>query len=142
MSLAILVPLVVLGVTLIVATVHFSGLSRMAKVPNSVEELAALFAFDYPQERVSGASVDRAKRAAFLMLESGRTGVIQAFGDRYVTRLLTPDDLASVAASEASLMLTSRDFTWSGGSFTMENATTAENLAARLSAQRQAKEFA
>lgn len=142
MSLAILVPLVVLGVALIVAAVHFSGLSRPSRVPDSVDELAALFALDYPLERVSGASVDKARQIAFLMLESGRTGVIQAFGDRYVTRLLTPADLASVATSGPALMLKTLDFTWGGGSFAMQNTAAAAALAARLSGNKKTKEAA
>lgn len=142
MSLAILVPLVIVGVALIVATVHFSGLSRPAIVPQKPEELAPIFGLDYPLERVVAVAVDKPRQIAFLTLESGRTGVIQAFGDRYVTRVMVPADMASVATSGPTLMLKAHDFTWSGGSFRMQNDAVAAELAGRLSQPKRTRKIA
>ncbi len=141
MSLAILVPIVVAGVALIVAAVHFSGLSTRASIPSNRQDIATLFGLDYPLEQVVSVATDRTQAAAFLLLDSGRTGMVQIFGDRFITRLLAPPDLASVATAGATLMIAANDFTWAGGKFTMENAKVAAELAARLSGKGRLEEI-
>lgn len=134
MSLPILLIAVVIGISIIVAAIHFSGGSKAVTIA-STEQAVARFQDDYPEQPIGAVWLTVAADAAFLELSNGGTGVVQAFGDRFVTRSLAPRDIAAcsrVAATGVSLRIT--DFTFPGGEFVFSDAATADAIVAQLTA--------
>lgn len=134
MSLAILVPMVVVGVSLVIAAVHFSGLSRPARIGGD-EAVRARYALDYPLDTVSSVEITADRRAAFLALRDSAAGIVECFGDRYVTERVTSGDLATVARQGVELELKSRDITWSGGMYVFDDEKQAARVAALLAGE-------
>lgn len=131
MSLAVLVVIVVVGIVAVVVAVHMTGGTRDASL---ADEAAALrrFAEDYPNERPRGVVLTASGGAAFLELEGERTGIVQAFGDRFLTRIVTPADVAALTGAGASMTVRFRDFTWRRAGFAFATHAEAERVAARL----------
>ncbi len=125
-----LAALVVVGVGLIVAAIHFTGGSRGASIA-SAEQALARFAADYPKERAVDVVVTVDARSALLEMADGRTGLVHAVGAKFLTRILGPDDVVSVTnGKDAVLSVRFRDFTFPRARFAF--ATPAE--AARVEA--------
>lgn len=144
MSLAILVPLVIVGVSLVIATIHFSGLSKRARIEDEAAARAR-YAFDYPLDHVASVDLTGDRRAAFLMLADGAVGIVQCFGDRYVTERLLAGGSARVDMQDGALAIAGTDLTWAGGIYRFDDAETVKRLAARISdnpAQNRQKEHA
>lgn len=133
MSLGILVAIVVVGIAAVVLAVHWTGGTRDA-VLSGEAHARSRFAEDFPGEKVRSVLLTNPATAAFLELEGVRTGIVQAFGAHFLTRVVTPADIASVGRDgAATLVIGTRDFTWRGGRFTFADAEDADRVAARLS---------
>lgn len=133
MSLPVLVVMVVVGIGAIVLAVHLTGGTRDA-VLQDAEGARQRFAIDYPGAMARAVVLTRDRRAAFLELQDGATGIVRAFGGHYLTRLVTPGDILRVEpAGEAALLVMLNDHTWRGGRFEFADHGDARRLAARLS---------
>jgi hypothetical protein len=93
MPLEILAIMVVAGLCLVIGAVHFSGLSKTACI-TSREMAGARFNEDYPGEIPQEIVIATGGRAAFLRLANGRTGFVEAIGDRFLTRMFDADAIA------------------------------------------------
>lgn len=136
MSLALLVVIVVAGIVAVVAAVHLTGGSRKAQLAG--EDMArARFAEDFPDAVVRSVHFTEDRHAAFLDLAGG-VGIVQAFGGKFLTRLVTAADLASPPrATGSSITVRFRDFTWSGGLFEFGSGETAAEVERMFTAVRQ-----
>ena len=111
MPLYVLAILVVTGVALIVAVVHFAGGSAAVE---PIDEQSALdrFALDFPNCEIERVVVSSDREAALLFLKGAReTGLVQRMGRRSLTRMLTAEMLKNVDESDAGLRLHLKDFT-------------------------------
>ena len=131
-SLPILAVMVVFGISLAVAAVHFTGGSRTARLADARAALER-FTVDFPDLRPGATYLTTDGGAAFLDLGQGRTGVVQVIGDRFLTRIVTPADvdLASLVESKV-LSLRFKDFTWRGGRFAFADAAAAQAVLTAL----------
>lgn len=132
MGLAVLVAMVVIGVSLVVASVHLTGGSKRASLRDAAQA-RQLFASDYPDIATSTADLTTDGENAFLLLPGGAIGIVHVVGDGFLTRLITGADVASVQLRPpATLSLRFRDFTWAGGHFTFSDPATMQRLASAL----------
>lgn len=132
MSLPLLVAIVVIGISLAVAAVHFTGGSKVAQIADA-DDARRIFALDFPDERPHAAEITSDRQSAFLSLPGGRTGIVQSFGDGYFTRIATPADVAALnLRAPATLSVRFRDFTWTGGHFSFADAAVAAAVARAL----------
>jgi hypothetical protein len=122
-----LAALVVVGIAAIVIAVHMTGGSRPARL-TSEAHARRRFAEDFPDETVSDVALTDDGAAAFLMLGGGRMGIVHAFGDRFLTRILQRGDVAAMEADGDSLRLRMRDFTWKGGAFRFPDSAAAARI--------------
>ncbi|MBZ9738306.1 MULTISPECIES: hypothetical protein [unclassified Mesorhizobium] len=135
MSLPVLVAIVVLGIALSVAAVHFTGGSRKARLADAAQARER-FAQDYPDEEVTAVRLTSDGQAAFLELGRGRLGIVQVIGDCFLTRVVAPGDVAALTSDAANaITLRLADFTWKGGRFTFADAGDAKAVLARLQPQ-------
>lgn len=132
MSLPVLAALVVVGVGLIVTLIHLTGGSRKASLATA-DAARERFALDYPNVEVRAVHLIADRCSAFLETADGRIGLVHAMGAKFLTRLLTPADVASMRRSgEASLLARFPDFTFPGAVFEFESAEIADRVAAAL----------
>jgi len=110
MSLEILVAMVVAGLAIAIGAVYLAGLSKPARLADA-GQAKARFALDYPREVVADCRLTAARDAAFLRLESGRIGVVAAFGAKFVTRLVESQQV-QVGERNDELDLEMGDFTF------------------------------
>ncbi|QKC83540.1 hypothetical protein [Mesorhizobium sp. NZP2077] len=128
MSLPVLVAIVVLGIALSVAAVHFTGGSKTATLANADQALSR-FAEDYPDEMAAIVRLTADAKTAFLDLGRGRVGIVHSIGDCFLTRMVTADDAKVSSANEANtIQMRLTDFTWNGGRFRFANAGDAQAL--------------
>ncbi|WP_366014873.1 hypothetical protein [Mesorhizobium sp.] len=130
-----LVAIVVFGIALSVAAVHFTGGSRKARLADA-QQARDRFAQDYPDEQATSVRLTSDGQTAFLELGRGCLGIVQAIGDCFLTRLVTGDDVAVLAAADAhAITLRLADFTWKGGHFTFADAADAKSIVDMLQPQ-------
>jgi hypothetical protein len=111
MPLEILAIMVVAGLSLVIGAVHFSGMSRPARIGDA-EAARARFLLDYPGEHTGEVAISDDGRVAFIALDGGRTGLVHAIGARFVTRILQPLSVKEVRCDESGgLALRLTDFT-------------------------------
>lgn len=111
MPLEYLAIMVVAGLALVIGAVHFSGLSRPAFIAGA-DQARARFLVDYPDEQPGDIVVSKDGKAAFIALAGGRTGLVHAIGDRFLTRILERRAVRSVQrGSDGVLTLRLDDFT-------------------------------
>jgi hypothetical protein len=128
MSLPVLVAIVVLGIALSVAAVHFTGGSKTATLAGSDQALRR-FAEDYPDETAATVRLTADAKTAFLDLGRGRIGIVHSIGDCFLTRIVTPADTKVSGADEAhTILVRLTDFTWKGGRFRFASAADAQAL--------------
>ena len=134
MSLPFLVAMVVAGISAIVAAVHFTGGTRRVRL-GGPEEAVKRFREDFADEPVAAVRLTASGDAAFLELADGRTGLVHSFGDRFLTRIISPADVVTCQrVGDAGVALRIADFTFSGGIYHFADATKAEAVAHRLGA--------
>jgi len=131
MSLPVLVVLVVLGIALSVAAVHFTGGTTTATLAGADQALAR-FAEDFPDERPRAVRLTADNHAAFLKLGPRRCGIVQSIGDCFLTRIVTPHDILALAKEANVVSLRLDDFTWKGGRFVFADEAEALGVAATL----------
>ncbi|RVC48013.1 MAG: hypothetical protein EOS65_20915 [Mesorhizobium sp.] len=132
MSLPILVALVVFGIALSVAAVHFTGGTTTATLTGTDQALQR-FAEDFPDEKPAVVRLTADRRAAFLELGPARAGIVSSIGDCFLTRIVTPRDiLALTVDDQLSISIRPNDFTWQGGRFAFADEADAKAVAAAL----------
>lgn len=141
MSLPVLVVLVVVGIALSVAAVHFTGGTTTATLAGKDQALAR-FAVDFPDEQPGVVRFTVDSRSAFLDLGPGRCGIVQSIGDCFLTRIVTPQDVLAHASDGKALSLRLNDFTWKGGRFVFADEAAARAIAAALQGDEQIREAA
>ena len=127
--------LVGFGVALIVWLVHLSGGSRKAVLADAQTAIAR-FAEDFPTLAPTNAVLTKSGDAAFLALPDGKTGLVHALGDGFLTRILEPAVMAGVKADANRLSLRIADFTFPGAAYEMADSATARTIAGQLSPDR------
>ena len=96
MSLEFLVVLVVVGVLLVVALVHWTGGSRRIKLDDE-EKTAARFLIDFPDFIVDEIYLSNDHNVALLLdNKNGEAGVVAAMGLHCYTRMMPPHITGSV----------------------------------------------
>ncbi len=136
MSLTLLVAMVVVGISAIVIAVHLSGGTTTAKL-ESADAARQRFAHDFADIEVGNVWITEQGHAAFLALKDGRAGIVSALGDRFLTRIVSPDETGLRADRDGNtvrLMLS--DMTWHGGPFSFASEKDAEAVAGLLGASR------
>jgi hypothetical protein len=129
MSLPVLAALVVIGVGMIVAAIHFTGGSRIASI-DKPEDARERFAIDYPSLAIVGTHVTLDRRSAFLEIADGSMGLVHAVGARFLTRLYRPADVASLRRSgQTAILIRFSDFTFPGARFDFESSDDADRVA-------------
>lgn len=117
MSLPILVAMVVIGITAAVLAVHLTGGSAKARLAGP-DQAQNRFAEDFPDEEVLAVRLTSDAETAFLQLRDERMGIVQVFGDKFLTRIATPKDIARIEApGQTVISIGFSDFTWGGGEF-------------------------
>lgn len=132
MSLPILVAIVVIGISLSVAAVHFTGGTRTARLASEAEARAA-FARDYPDIVAGAVRLAGDGTGALLVLGDGRIGVLSAIGDRFLTRIVAPGS-AALTANGRVVALRVADISWPGRMFELTDAAAASAIAAAFAA--------
>jgi hypothetical protein len=111
MPLELLAGMVVVGLSLVIGAVHFSGLSRPARI-DAAGTAIARFLVDFPDESPGETIVTVDGRDAFIALAQHRVGMVHAIGDRFLTRILRAGMVTSVALpAPDKLELRLADFT-------------------------------
>lgn len=132
MSLPVLVALVLVGISLVVATVHFTGGSKIADIVDE-GHARGIFALDFPDHHPAEVLIAADRHSAFLLLGSGRLGMVQSFGDGFFTRVVGAEDVAAVGLrAPGAISIRFRDFTWTGGHFRFDEERDAARIAAVL----------
>lgn len=131
MSLPVLVALVVVGISLVVAAVHFTGGSKVAAMDDE-DHARQIFALDFPDEKPGEVMITSDRHSAFLPLPGERCGMVQSFGDGFFTRIVGGKDIASITLREQGLSIRFRDFTWTGGHFRFAEEGPAQRIAKLL----------
>jgi hypothetical protein len=135
MSLPLLVAIVALGIALSVAAVHFTGGSKTATLARTDQALGR-FAEDFPDEVATVVRMTADARTAFLDIGRGRIGIVHSIGDCFLTRIVTPQDVAVLNAGDVNTVsFRLADFTWKGGRFRFANAADAQGLLKALEPQ-------
>jgi hypothetical protein len=116
MSLPILVAMVVVGITAAVLAVHLTGGSVKARLAGP-DQARGRFAEDFPDEAVSAVHITSDAGTAFLELAQGRVGIVQVLGDKFLTRIVAPKDIARINGAGSTVSIDLNDFTWGGGIF-------------------------
>ena len=129
MSLPVLAALVVIGVGMIVAAIHFTGGSRVALLATP-DAARARFAIDFPSLAIVRTYVTLDRRSAFLEVADGRAGLVHAVGAKFLTRLYGPADVTSLRRSgQSAVLIRFADFTFPGARFEFENSADADRVA-------------
>ncbi len=105
MSLAIFVAVVVIGIVVIVATVHLSGLSRHEPLDSGTARAA--WSAEHPDAEIARVVLSDDGRAALLRLLDGGRGLVWTFGADVVTRIL--DERTTITSREDRLIIDFHD---------------------------------
>ncbi|MEI5680563.1 MULTISPECIES: hypothetical protein [unclassified Mesorhizobium] len=125
MSLPVLVAIVVVGIALCVLAVHLTGGSKGSSITAS-DDAKQRFGEDFPEETIWTVRLTADGKTAFLELDGDRTGIVQSFGDKFLTRIITQSDVVSLTSPDPEcLSIRLKDFTWAGGEFAFANAADA-----------------
>jgi hypothetical protein len=132
MSLPVLVVLVVFGIALSVAAVHFTGGSKTATLADPDQALRR-FAEDFPDEVAKAVRLTADARTAFMDIGRGRIGIVHSIGDCFLTRIVTAGDVTALTADNANTVsFRLADFTWKGGRFSFASGADAQALLVAL----------
>lgn len=138
MSLTLLVIIVVAGIAAVVIAVHLTGGSARAQLDGQ-EAARKRFAEDFPDLVPASVWLTKDRCAAILSLNGGRIGIIHALGGKFLTRLVTADDLVGTPrANDAIVRVRLRDFTWRGGVLAFDDVEEARAVETAFAALRKA----
>lgn len=137
MGLGTLIIMIMIGLPVAIFATHFAGGSSRPSLQTD-EQTISIFHQDFPQEPIEHIIYSADRRIAFFPLEDNRTGVVYGFGNRFLTRELSPSDVISAQLTgPAGLKLVLRDFTWPASTFSFSDTTSRDTvmnwLAANLS---------
>jgi hypothetical protein len=111
MSLPLLVFIVVTGISLVVAAVHFTGGSAVLRI-GSDEQAIARFEADFPEDKIERVWRAEDGMAAVLSFKAG-AGIVSAIGDKLITRRI-PDHAVSVSRTGRELTINLNERIWRG----------------------------
>lgn len=132
MNLPILVLIVLAGIALVVAAVHFSGGSSMLRIDNAQQAIAR-FNADFPEDDI--VHVWRAEDAlTAVLLFKGGAGLVRSIGDKLITRRI-PDHAASVSRMGRELTVKLNERIWRGCVMTLPDEADAAACEAALNAK-------
>ena len=135
MNLTLLVVMVVVGITAVVVAVHLTGGTVTAALADAAAAKRR-FASDFADLDITNVWLTEQRHAAFLALVDGRTGIVSALGDRFLTRIAAAGDPAmKVDRDGSTVRIWIDDFTWHGGPFTFAEEADAQAIAQRLGAK-------
>jgi hypothetical protein len=120
------------GISLIVYLVHAAGGSQKAKLVN-IQAALDRFADDYPDIKPVGGYLTSDGTAAFLELPDRSLGLVQAFGDRFLTRVITATDVLKVSAQDLRIRLEFSDFSFKSGTYDFAQKSTHQSVRKLLS---------
>ena len=123
-----------LGIALIVLIIRYSGLSKTARIKDG-QNAIDIFRRDFAGENVADVTtISSDQRAAFIEMDhSGQLGLVEAVGDRFITRLLGSKDIASIQQDgENSLSIRFRDFTHPKGHYQFRSRRELSHLLEQL----------
>jgi hypothetical protein len=120
------------GISLIVYLVHAAGGSRRAKLVN-IQAALDRFAEDYPDMKPVGVYLTKDGSAAFLDLQNHTVGLVQAFGDCFLTRVIAATDVLKMSGQDLRIKLDFSDFTFKGGMYDFAQASTQQSVQKLLS---------
>ncbi|CAM5610244.1 hypothetical protein MAUB1S_10355 [Mycolicibacterium aubagnense] len=124
-SLPVLVVMVVVGISMAVAAVHFTGGSRVMRLVDAGQAMDR-FAVDFPDLTPGTIQLTENGDTAFIDLGDGRTGIVHVIGDRFLTRVVAPSEIEFARlGNDRILTLRFKDFTWREGRFAFTDAETA-----------------
>lgn len=113
MPLTILVPMILVGLALVAIAIRLLGLSKDVSIP-AIADAISLLRADYPDANIEEAILASNGKAAILKLEDGSAGLVEAMGDRFITRILAQKDIRQVERKgDCDLVLRLADFTLS-----------------------------
>ena len=111
MSLPVLVLIVVAGIALVVAAVHFTGGSALARIGDE-RQAVDRFNADFPEDEIE--QVWRAEDGMTVVLSfRGGAGIVRAVGDKLITRRI-PGHAASVSRQGRGLTIKLDERIWRG----------------------------
>lgn len=119
-----------LGIALIVLIIRYSGLSKTARLKGSKNAIE-IFHRDFAGENVCDVTIITSDQsAAFIEMENSvQLGFVEAIGDRFITRLLGSNDIASFEQySENGLSVMFHDFTHPKGQYEFNSNRELSNL--------------
>lgn len=132
MGLLLLVAIVVVGIAATVLVVHFTGGSKRAAIAGE-DHARDIFKAEHPDLLAGNVAVTKDGQSAFLALPGDNLGVVHVLGDGFFTRIFSRKDVGRAAFAEpATVSVRFRDFSWTGGNFTFDDATTARWVAAAV----------
>ena len=138
MTLQLLVFIVVTGILLVVAAVHFTGGGETARI-ESEQRAVSRFNADFPEDKII--NVWRAEDGATAILAfNGGAGIIRVIGDKLITRRI-PDHSVAVSRKGRELALSLNERIWRGCVVHLTNEAEAAECEAAL-LKYQAKERA
>ena len=141
-SLPVLVVMVVVGISMAVAAVHFTGGSRTTRLADTRQALER-FAVDFPDLGPGTVQLTENGDTAFIELDHGHIGIVHVIGDRYLTRIVTPAEIETAELdTNAVLTLRLKDFTWRGGRFVFADAAAARAIFTALDPNKPARQEA
>lgn len=130
-SLPVLVVMVVVGISMAVAAVHFTGGSRTTRLADAAQALDR-FGEDFPDLKSGTVRLTESGDTAFIELADGHIGIVHAIGDRFLTRIVTRAEIELATLDGAVLTLRLKDFTWRRGRFAFADAAAAKAVFAVL----------
>ncbi|WP_352629419.1 hypothetical protein [Mesorhizobium sp. M0227] len=114
---------------------HFTGGSKAATL-SSVDRAVSRFTEDFPDEIATVVRLTADAKTAFLDIGRGRIGIVHSIGDRFLTRIVSPQNVAVLNAGDANTVsLRLADFTWKGGRFRFASSTDAQGVLKALEPQ-------
>ncbi|WP_348629836.1 MULTISPECIES: hypothetical protein [unclassified Mesorhizobium] len=114
---------------------HFTGGSKTATL-SSVDRAVSRFTEDFPDEIATVVRLTADAKTAFLDIGRGRIGIVHSIGDRFLTRIVSPQNVAVLNAGDANTVsLRLADFTWKGGRFRFASSTDAQGVLKALEPQ-------
>lgn len=130
MSLPLLAILVVGGVSGILLAIHLAGGTRDVRL-DAPDAAMQRFALDFPEAAPRAVILDAAGDAAFLDTDAG-VGLVQAIGDRYLTRLIDPGQAKMSRPAPEHLALAFAETGLPPATYTFAGPADCERVAALL----------
>ena len=124
---AIIVPL---GIAFIVLVVKYSGLSKAALIADKSQAIST-FENDYGGEpHKNNVVIASDERAGFIELKKpGALGLVEAIGDRYLTRVLVARDIRQIDRSHGQeISIRFNDFTHKKGCYQFDDEAKAKRV--------------